>query len=196
MEHLAKVVVIGSTGVGKSALLLRYVDNDFYDSYISTIGVDFKIKTLTSSGGKLLRLQLWDTGGQERFRSIVSSYYRGAHAILLVYDITNYESFTDLATWLAEIQKYNTSAPLIYVIGNKIDLEKRRVVPVKKAQEFCKSHDFKHVEVSAKSGDNVDAIFEEIGTAILARYNSIIEVRPVTVALQRTAIPPKESCRC
>ena len=196
MEHLCKIVVIGCTGVGKSALLRRYTDNDFLDSYISTIGVDFKIKTV-KVGDKTTRLHLWDTAGQCRFRTIISSYYRGAHGVILVYDITNYDSFKELEYWLAEIQKYNTGQPLIYVIGNKVDLNRCRTVPREKAVNFCKSHGFHFIEASAKSGEGVEIIFKEITMNIIDQYGSTIETRPVVpLNIKSVPIPKPRKCRC
>ena len=98
-DYLFKILLIGDSGVGKSCLILRFAENMFIDSYISTIGVDFKIKTI-SLFGKIVKLQIWDTAGQERFRTITTSYYRGSHAILIVYDITSMESFRNVTSWL------------------------------------------------------------------------------------------------
>lgn len=98
-DHLFKVLLIGDSGVGKSCLLLRFADDSYTESYISTIGVDFKIRNFTLEGKKI-KLQMWDTAGQERFRTIISSYYRGAHGIIIVYDITDLESFNNVKIWL------------------------------------------------------------------------------------------------
>eukprot|EP01083_Nonionella_stella_P172877 594594_1 len=104
-DYLLKVVMVGDSGVGKSSLLKRFANRDFTGDYISTIGVDFEIKTLEIDG-KTVKLQIWDTAGQERFRTITSSYYRGAHGIIIVYDITDKESFDNVRQWLFEIDRY------------------------------------------------------------------------------------------
>merc|ERR1712159_656276 len=98
-DYLFKLLLIGDSGVGKSCLLFRFADDTYQESYISTIGVDFKIRTVELEG-KTIKLQIWDTAGQERFRTITSSYYRGAHGIIVVYDVTDQESFNNVKTWL------------------------------------------------------------------------------------------------
>ena len=103
-DYLFKVLLIGNSSVGKSSLLLRFVDNAWSDLFVPTIGVDFKIKTMTIDS-KNVKLQIWDTAGQERFKNITASYYRGAHGILVVYDITDMESFKNINNWLIEIEK-------------------------------------------------------------------------------------------
>ena len=104
-DHLFKVLMVGDSGVGKSCMLLRFVDQQYNETYISTIGVDFRIKTVDVAGKKV-KLQIWDTAGQERFRTITSSYYRGAHGIMIVYDSTSQHSFANVKQWLHEITRY------------------------------------------------------------------------------------------
>lgn len=120
-DYIFKIVLIGNSSVGKSSLLLRFADDIFEDTYISTIGVDFKIRSLELDG-KTIKLQIWDTAGQERFRSISHTYYRGAHGIIIIYDITDKKSFDDVVTWLSEIESYGNENVRKLIIGNKIDL--------------------------------------------------------------------------
>lgn len=129
------------------------------ESFISTIGVDFKIRTLQSNG-KQIKLQIWDTAGQERFRTITSSYYRGAHGIVVVYDITDADTFANVPMWLAEIEKYASPNIFRLLIGNKSDLAERRTVPIADAQEFAKrTGDMIFMETSAKTALNVEDVF-------------------------------------
>merc|ERR1711879_841172 len=126
-DHLFKILLIGDSGVGKSCLLLRFSDNTYTESYISTIGVDFVIRTI-ELGRKSIKLQIWDTAGQERFRTITSSYYRGAHGIICAFDITDQTSFANIKKWLQEIDRYACENVNKFVVGNKCDLAARRVV--------------------------------------------------------------------
>ena len=179
MEVVCKIVAIGGSGVGKSSMLRRYTDGDFLSNYISTIGVDFKVKCLRIKD-KTVRMHLWDSGGQERFRAIVASYYRGAHAILLIYDITNHKSFLELENWLEEIKKYSNNKPLIYIIGNKCDLERNRVVSKQIAEDFATRHNFSFIETSAKSGQNIDYIFTQVANDVLEEFGD--DVKPSAVS--------------
>ena len=108
-DHIFKLLLIGDAGVGKSSILLRFTDDAFEEHLASTIGVDFKVKTVTMRG-KTLKLTIWDTAGQERFRTLTSSYYRGCHGIILVFDVTDRSSFEHVRMWLDEIELYATSA--------------------------------------------------------------------------------------
>ena len=127
-DYLFKLLLIGDSGVGKSCLLLRFADDTYTESYISTIGVDFKIRTIELDG-KTIKLQIWDTAGQERFRTITSSYYRGAHGIIVVFDVTDQESFNNVKQWLHEIDRYACANVKKLLVGNKCDLASKRAVP-------------------------------------------------------------------
>lgn len=157
-DYLFKVLLIGDSSVGKSCILLRFADDTYTESHISTIGVDFKIKTLELDG-KVIKLQIWDTAGQERFRTITSSYYRGAHGIIVVYDITNCDSFVNVKQWLHEIDRYGSENVDVLLVGNKSDMSHKREVTFEQGQEFADSIRCKFVEASAKNASNVDKVF-------------------------------------
>jgi len=163
--------LIGDSGVGKSCLLLRFADDSWTDSHISTIGVDFKIKTLNCDG-KVIKLQIWDTAGQERFRTITSSYYRGAQGIILVFDCTDMESFNNVKQWLGEIDRYACENVNKLLVGNKVDLVAGRVVDKNVAQEFAESMSIPYVETSAKAATGVDEAFMKMARAIKNRLAS------------------------
>jgi small GTP-binding protein len=158
--------VIGNSGVGKSCLLLRFTEDSWSESYVTTIGVDFKIKTLDIEN-KSVKLQIWDTAGEERFRNIVSSYYRGAHGIMMVYDITDLETFENLNSWLNEIAKNASENVYKILVGNKCDMEKDRKVTYQQGEEFAKEHKMFFFETSAKDSINVQEAFETMTKEII-----------------------------
>jgi len=164
-DYLFKVLLIGDSGVGKSSLLLRYSENNFSDAYISTIGVDFKIKTLHLDD-KAVKLQIWDTAGQERFRTITASYYRGAQGIIVVYDVTNQASFDNIRKWLEEISRYAGSNVTRLLVGNKADLVEKRVVGAQMAEDLSQHLGISHVETSARSSANVEEAFHLLAQEI------------------------------
>jgi len=164
-DYLFKLLLIGDSGVGKSSLLLRFADNTFTESFISTIGVDFKIRTIDIEG-TTVKLQIWDTAGQERFRTITSSYYRGAHGIIVVYDITNQETFNNVQKWLQEIDRYACENVHKLLVGNKSDLVNERKVQYDQAAEFAASLNLIFLETSAKSSTNVEDAFTKMAKAI------------------------------
>jgi len=157
-DYLFKLLLIGDSGVGKSCLLLRFADDTYTESYISTIGVDFKIRTIELSG-KTIKLQIWDTAGQERFRTITSSYYRGAHGIIVVYDITDQVSFNNVKQWLQEIDRYACENVNKLLVGNKSDLTNKRVVDHNTSKEFADGLGIPFLETSAKNATNVEQAF-------------------------------------
>jgi len=160
-DYLFKVLLIGDSGVGKSSLLLKFTDRVFTDHYISTIGVDFKIQTLQMDD-KIIKLQLWDTAGQERFRTITTSYYRGAHGIIIVFDITDKESFANIKTWMTEIDRFASDNVCKILIGNKSDLEKQRQVSKEYDKELANKYKIDYIEASAKDSTNVQQLFVEL----------------------------------
>jgi len=161
-DYLFILVLIGDSGVGKSCLLLRFADDKWTDSYISTIGVDFKIRTIELDS-KTIKLQIWDTAGQERFRTISSTYYRGAHGIIVVYDVTSRASFENVQRWLTEIDKYARENVNKLLVGNKADMaddEKgHRQVSQQDGKNFAEARSIPFLETSAKSGTFVDTAF-------------------------------------
>ncbi|KAL7635364.1 UNVERIFIED_CONTAM: hypothetical protein RMT77_014431 [Armadillidium vulgare] len=163
--HLFKLLIIGDSGVGKSSLLLRFADNTFTGNYITTIGVDFKIRTLEVDGEKV-KLQIWDTAGQERFRTITSTYYRGTHGVIVVYDVTNGESFANVKRWLHEIDQ-NCEVVNRILVGNKNDCPDRKVVLHEDAKRFADQMNIKLFETSAKENINVEEMFTVMTKMVL-----------------------------
>ena len=119
-DYLFKLVLIGDSCVGKSCLLIRFADDCFTENYITTIGVDFRFKTL-SINKKTVKLQIWDTAGQERYLTITNAYYRGADGIVIVFDLTSKESFKNVEAWMSEVEKYSSDTVKVIVLGNKVD---------------------------------------------------------------------------
>jgi len=167
-DYLFKLLLIGDSGVGKSCLLLRFADDTYTESYISTIGVDFKIRTIELDG-KTIKLQIWDTAGQERFRTITSSYYRGAHGIIVVYDVTDQESFNNVKQWLQEIDRYASENVNKLLVGNKCDLTNKKVVDYSSAKEYADQLGIPFLETSAKNATNVEQAFMTMAAEIKNR---------------------------
>ena len=163
--------LIGDSGVGKSCLLLRFADDTYTGTYISTIGVDFKIRTVELEG-KTIKLQIWDTAGQERFRTITSSYYRGAHGIIVVYDVTDMESFEAVKGWLNEIDRYANENVNKLLVGNKSDLTSQKVVDYATAKAFADEIGIPFIETSAKNATNVEQAFMTMANEIKNRMAS------------------------
>eukprot|EP00479_Gromia_sphaerica_P010523 TRINITY_DN4867_c0_g1_i1.p1 TRINITY_DN4867_c0_g1~~TRINITY_DN4867_c0_g1_i1.p1 ORF type:complete len:210 (-),score=28.85 TRINITY_DN4867_c0_g1_i1:476-1105(-) len=176
-DFLLKVVMIGDSGVGKSCLLKRFSSGEFEPGYISTIGVDFEIRTLTIEQ-KTVKLQIWDTAGQERFHNITTSYYRGAHCIMLVYDVTSGQSFKNVPRWLNQIKQYGSKDVKVLLVGNKTDLVEKRIVSYNDALDLAKELSLEVMETSAKDATNVDKAFLKIATeALKTRISKVQEVR-------------------
>lgn len=164
-DYLFKTIVVGDGAVGKTAITYRYAENKFQENYKMTIGVDFTIKRLKMKD-KIIKCQIWDTGGQERFSKIRPLYYRGSLGCLIVYDVTNAESFEHLDLWFDEVRKHCDNIPII-IVGNKIDLKGRKISP-QKARGYAtrKSNEFgykiPYLETSAKTGETIKKVFTDL----------------------------------
>ena len=172
-----KLIVVGNQGSGKSCILNRFINDSFDENYQATIGLDFHSKNVTIHNQDI-RLILYDTAGQEKFRSLIPMYIREAQIILLIYDITNKESFDSIPKWLKEISDIKNDDIILVLIGNKIDLEKERVISFEEGKKFADENKFLFQEVSAKSGQNIENLFEvQIYEAVYNKFKSEFDKR-------------------
>lgn len=169
-DFLFKLLLIGDSGVGKTCILVRFSEDCFNSTFISTIGIDFKIRTVDIDGKKI-KLQIWDTAGQERFRTITTAYYRGAMGILLVYDVTNEKSFDNIRNWIRNIEENAAADVEKMILGNKCDLDESRVVSKERGQLLANEHGVKFAETSAKSGQNVETAFMNLAREIKTKMD-------------------------
>lgn len=162
-----KLIVIGDTNVGKTAVLQRYTSNTYYDRLVNTIGIDFKIKYIKINNTDC-KLQIWDTAGQERFKTITHGYYRGAQGIIIMFDVTNPESFANIEYWLKSIKEHcNINNVIVFLAANKCDDIDHRYISEDRAEEFAKQNNMQYFEISAKSNLNINAMFESVTAQIL-----------------------------
>jgi len=176
-DYLIKLLLIGDSGVGKSCLLLRFSDDSFTPSFITTIGIDFKIRTIELEG-KRIKLQIWDTAGQERFRTITTAYYRGAMGILLVYDVTDEKSFNNIRNWIRNIEQHATESVNKILIGNKCDMVEKKVVDSARGKALADEYGIKFLETSAKNSINVEEAFITLAKDIKKRLIDSQEPAP------------------
>ncbi|KAM3130263.1 GTP-binding protein yptc4 [Paramecium bursaria] len=159
-SYLFKYIIIGDTGVGKSCLLAQFIDRTFRQRHEVTIGVEFGAKMIQLDG-KSIKLQIWDTAGQESFRSITRQYYRSAAGAILVYDVTRRETFDHLNKWLEDAKQNGNQTMTFILVGNKYDLTEKRQVSEQEGREFAQNNDLLFIETSAKTGLNVEEIFQQ-----------------------------------
>ena len=165
-DHLFRYIIVGDMAVGKSCILLQFTDNKFRHQHELTIGVEFGAKTITLNN-KTIKIQIWDTAGQEAFQAITRTYYKGAVGALLVYDITRKDTFTHVTKWLEEVKMNSSRSICIILIGNKKDLEEKRQVSYEEGENFAKENGLMFLETSAKTAYNVVEAFNLSAQAIL-----------------------------
>ena len=186
-----KFIIIGSSGVGKTAIMKRLVENTFSADSQSTIGVEFD-STSIDVDGQSIKLQIWDTAGQERFRSIAKAYFRNAVGVILVFDITERKTFDDVNNWLSDVHTLCDPSAVVMLIGNKGDLAASRVVTIAEAENFAKHHQLKYLETSARNGDNVKDAFTRVATEIYRKDKSAPSISPGP--MQATGNTTKSGC--
>ena len=163
--HHAKLVILGDTAVGKSCVVLRYVRDDFSEFQESTIGAAFLSHT-AELGSQSVKFEIWDTAGQERYRSLAPMYYRGSAAAVIVYDITNKESFSGAKSWVKELERRAGSDIVVALAGNKSDMESKRNIEFEEVSAYAQENNLLHFEISAKTGANIKELFTEVATKI------------------------------
>ena len=189
-DYIFKIVLIGDTCVGKSCILVRFSDDVFVENYVTTIGVDFRFKTMIVKN-KIAKIQIWDTAGQERYRSITTAYYRGAAAIIICCDSTNKESFYNISNWIDEIGKYTDKEVDKLVLMNKCDLVEERQIDKNDISKFEKENGIKIMEVSAKTGDGIDKAFEYIIEKLIDKNEN---KKSNSMTLQGGSLTNKQGC--
>ena len=196
-----KILILGDSSVGKTSLLLQYADGYFPTIYVATIGIEYKVKKININGADI-NLQIWDTAGEERFRSITQNYMKGADGILYVFDITQKSSFDNLKTWIRQSEEITEGFKKI-IVGNKSDLENERRIQKETVQKFCDERNIKGIEVSAKMGTKVSEAFETLAKLIIGdkskdeiirTYTTLNKERGLTIQKQKKKKKGKKKC--
>uniref|UniRef100_A0A7N9CFE4 Ras-related protein Rab-3 n=1 Tax=Macaca fascicularis TaxID=9541 RepID=A0A7N9CFE4_MACFA len=173
-DYMFKILIIGNSSVGKTSFLFRYADDSFTPAFVSTVGIDFKVKTIYRND-KRIKLQIWDTAGQERYRTITTAYYRGAMGFILMYDITNEESFNAVQDWSTQIKTYSWDNAQVLLVGNKCDMEDERVVSSERGRQLADHLGFEFFEASAKDNINVKQTFERLVDVICEKMSESLD---------------------
>ena len=161
-DSVYKVLLLGDTKVGKTCFLMRYTDNTFQETHMSTIGLDYRLKTMKLSSGKNVKVQIWDTAGQDRFRAITKNYFKGAHGIILIYDVTDEQSFDNVSNWINQIKEEASDNVIIFLVGNKIDDVENRKIQTESGKNLAENFQLQFYETSAKTGENVEKTFQAL----------------------------------
>ena len=192
--YIFKFIIVGNSAVGKSCLLLRFDEDRFQPIHDMTVGVTFSIK-MVHIDGQDVKVQIWDTAGQEIFRSITRSYYRDSACAFIVYDITDQTSFNKVEDWIHDVRNLAPSDCLLVLVGNKLDLESQRVIKTDQAQELADKHGIMFFETSAQSGQNVETLFSDCVSAVYQRAKAIQgENSPPQTSLNSPKQPEKDQC--
>ena len=192
-DYLFKLLIIGESGVGKTCLLLRFTEDSFTANHLTTIGIDFKIKIINLEN-KLIKLQIWDTAGQERFRTITKTYYKGAHGIILTYDVTDQNSFKNIRNWIKQIEANAQSNVCKVLVGNKCD-KTDRVVTEEEGKKLADDFQMMFFETSAKSNKNVTEVFNFLTQEILKNNTGKTEKTGTTLTSGDNKTGKKGCCK-
>ena len=192
-DYLFKVLLLGDSDVGKSSLILRYTEETFNSKLVNSIGVDFKMKK-KEIDGKVIKVQIWDTAGHERFRSITYSYYRGANAIIIVFDLSDQKSFISITEWLKQIEKHAKENVFKFLVGNKMDLVDERKVSFEEAKQYADEHDLPYIETSAKEGININELFDNSIKSFLTNTKNFWGEKNIKLNSQSSNSIEKNSC--
>jgi len=195
-----KIVLLGDQSVGKTSLITRFMYDTFDNTYQATIGIDFLSKTLYLDD-RTVRLQLWDTAGQERFRSLIPSYIRDSSVAIVVFDITNKQSFLSTSKWIGDVRAERGNDVIIVLVGNKADLSDKREVPIEEATQKAEELGIMFMETSAKAGHNVKSLFKKIAMSLpgMEKENQSAEAQNNNIDVTRTEaneVPEASSCQC
>lgn len=216
-DYMFKILIIGNSSVGKTSFLFRYADDSFTSAFVSTVGIDFKVKTVFRQN-KRVKLQIWvsntlnartecandraqDTAGQERYRTITTAYYRGAMGFILMYDVTNEESFNSVQDWVTQIKTYSWDNAQVILVGNKCDCEEERVVSTDRGKQLADQLGLEFFETSAKENVNVKNVFERLVDIICDKMSESLDTDPsMSNAPKGTRLTDQQSgsspCQC
>ncbi|CAD5113390.1 DgyrCDS2562 [Dimorphilus gyrociliatus] len=201
-DYMFKLLIIGNSSVGKTSFLFRYADDKFTQAFVSTVGIDFKVKTIFRQD-KRVKLQIWDTAGQERYRTITTAYYRGAMGFLLMYDVTNEESFNAVQDWITQVETHALANKSIILVGNKNDLNLERRVLRRDGERLAAELGIEFFETSAKENHNVKLVFERLVDIICDKMNESLDSDPVIMSQKGTHLsndtasgPANSNCQC
>ena len=192
--NLYKILVLGDTSVGKSCLLLRFCDNSFQEAHLTTIGLDFRLKTINLSDNRKVKIQIWDTAGEDRFRSITRNYYKGAKGILLIFDVTDKDTFEHVRDWIERIHEESPEGITICLVGNKIDRNEERVISNEEGKKIAEEFNISYFETSAKSNIGVEEVFTHLVKEVDTLYMNEHKEEVVNKTLTTQKAKKKRKC--
>ncbi|XP_073499583.1 ras-related protein Rab-3B isoform X2 [Phyllobates terribilis] len=200
-DYMFKLLIIGNSSVGKTSFLFRYADDTFTSAFVSTVGIDFKVKTVYRND-KRVKLQIWDTAGQERYRTITTAYYRGAMGFILMYDIANEESYNAVQDWATQIKTYSWDNAQVVLVGNKCDMEEERVIATEKGKHLADQLGFEFFEASAKENIQVKQVFERLVDIICEKMSESLDnehsaaTGAKNLRFTDSDVPMQQKCSC
>ena len=171
-EKLYKILILGDWSVGKTCFLMRYTENTFTDIHLSTVGIDYRFKNITLENGEKIKIQIWDTAGQDRYKSMTKGYVRGANGIILIYDVTSRKTFEGIENWVKQIREQVSPRVVVSLVANKIDAKEIRNVTTEEGEKLGKSINYPYYESSAKEGININECFEDLIKKMVENYSN------------------------